>query len=250
MISLTFQMKTWQNMWNYKKVLIALVTLVLSNSVFAQLTFKNTNNGRFMDLTDISGRTLVKNKYDPDVQGTPFLNPDWDTAKITLSNGMVLSSLFIKLNIESNELYYLDSAHKEMIAMDGLVKKIEFLRFYDRYSIPYVFKTGYPKIDKQNEIFFYQVFTEGKLELLMKNYKSIRIDKKEMSGEVTKDFIDNSWMYLYANNAMIEFKKDKSAILLLMKDKEKEINQYLSTNKISFKKTVDLIKLFNYYNSL
>jgi hypothetical protein len=237
-------------MHKFKIHLLVIVALVNSQLTLGQMSFSNTNNGRLLDLTGVNGRTMLNNKYDPAIEGTPFLNPEWDFAKITLTNGKEIQQVFVKLNLESNELYYLDSAKNEMITVNGIVKKLYFLNFYDKDSIRYVFKTGYPKIDKQNESYFYQVYTEGKLELLMKNYKYIREIKKEFTGEISKDFIDNSQLYLYVNKTMREFKKDKSEILLLMKDKEQEINLFLSTNKINFKKIPDLIKLFNYYNSL
>ncbi len=234
-----------------RKICLFICVAIFNGSfAFAQLSFSNTNNGRLIDLTGVNGQSMLKNKYDPAIEGSPYLKSEWDSAKLILTNGKVIPQVFVKLNIESNELYYLDSTKTELITMSGIVKKLYFLNFYDKDSIRFVFKTGYPKIDKQDETYFYQVYTEGKLELLQKSYKYIREIKKEMTGEISKDFIDNSKLYLYVNKTMMEFKKGKTEILALLNDKEKEIEQYLATHKISFKKIPDLIQLFNYYNSL
>src|SRR5678809_42137 len=91
---------------------------------FGQLDFKNSNVGRVMEFADLDGHSLLK-KYDPEITGSPFINDDWVNAKLTLSRGKEIGPLQIKLNIESNELYYLDSTGKELIAAEGLVKKVD-----------------------------------------------------------------------------------------------------------------------------
>ena len=110
---------------------------------FGQLDFKNSNVGRVMDLADLEGRSLLK-KYDPEITGSPFINADWVSAKLTLSRGKEIGPLPIKLNIETNELYFLDSMGKEMIATDGLVKKVDCINYYTKDSSRYIFKSGYP----------------------------------------------------------------------------------------------------------
>ena len=109
-----------------------------------------------MDLADLDGHSLLK-KYDPQITGSPFIHDDWVSAKLTLSRGKEIGPLSIKLNIESNELYFLDSTGKEMIAADGLVKKVDCIDYYTKDSLRYIFKSGYPPIEAQNENYFYQV---------------------------------------------------------------------------------------------
>jgi hypothetical protein len=107
--------------------------------------------------------------------------------------------LLVKLNIESNELYFIDTAGKELIAAEGTVKKIDFINYHSKDSTKYIFKSGYPNIDKQNENYLYQVFTEGKIELLAKKFKYIRTIKNELSGEIIKDFVDGAiTLYVYS----------------------------------------------------
>jgi hypothetical protein len=157
----------------------------------------------------------------------------------------------VKLNIESNELYFLDSTGKEMIAMEGLVKKIDCINYYSKDSIRYVFKNGYPGIDKQNENYYYQIFTEGKIELLEKKIKYVSVVKDELTGEISKDFVEGAGtLYVYFNKSIQAYHPDKSFIISLLKDKKQAINMFIDANKINFRKTADLIKVFNYYNGL
>jgi hypothetical protein len=220
------------------------------NESFGQLEFRNSNVGRLINLEDFNGRSLLK-KYDPDISGSPFINADWLPAKVTLLKGKEIGPLLVKLNIESNELYFIDTAGKELIAAEGIVKKIDFTNYYSKDSIRYVFKNGYPVVDKQNENFYYQLFTEGKIELLAKKIKYISTTKNAVTGEISKDFVNGAiiW-YIYINDNIQAFHPNKDFIFSLMIDKSEEIKIFLGSNKINLKKTSDLIKLFNYYNGL
>ena len=220
------------------------------NGSFGQLEFRNSNVGRLINLEDFNGRSLLK-KYDPAVSGSPFINADWIPAKITLSRGKEMGPLLVRLNIESNEVYFLDSTGKEMVALEGLIKKIDFINYYSKDSIRYIFKSGYPNIDKQNENYFYQVFTDGKIELLAKKFKYIRTVKDELSGEIIKDFVDGTvTLYVYSFDNMQLFQPKIDFVLSLLIDKHEEVNTFINANKINLKKTSDLIKLFSYYNKL
>jgi hypothetical protein len=233
-----------------KRILFFLFIGCIINESFGQLEFRNSNVGRLINLEDFNGRSLLK-KYDPDITGSPFINTNWMPAKITLAKGKEIGPLLVKLNIESNELYFLDSSGKEIVAIEGLIKKIDFINYYSKDSTRYIFKSGYPNLDKQNENFYYQVFTEGKIELLAKKIKYISTTKDAFTGEISKDFVDAAvTLYVYTKDIIQAFQPNKDFILSLLIDKSEEINIFLVSNKINLKKTSDLIKLFNYYNAL
>lgn len=217
---------------------------------FGQVDFKNSNVGREMNIVDLDGHSLLK-KYDPNVTGSPFINDNWVAAKITLSKGKEIGPLPIKLNLESNELYYLDSANTELIAQKGVVRKVNCIDYLSKDGIKYIFKSGYPAIDKQDENFYYQVFTEGKIELLAKKFKYIQSERNDITGDMSKSFVDGAAvLYVYAYGLMQAFHPTKEFIISLFEeDKEQVTKTFIDANKINFKKIPDLIKLFNYYNS-
>ena len=72
-----------------------------------------------------------------------------------------------------------------------------------------------------------------------------------VSGAVSKDFVEGIvTMYVYANNAIREFRPNKNFIISVLKNKEQEINKFIDTDRTNFKKTKDVVRLINYYNSL
>ncbi len=57
-------------------------------------------------------------------------------------------------------------------------------------------------------------------------------------------------IYIAKNNEAIELPKKKKDILNFFSHKSKEIELFAKKNKLSFKKSEDLIKIINYYNTL
>jgi hypothetical protein len=233
------------------KRILPLIFLLYCRLSFGQLDFKNSNVGRVMDMADLDGHSFLK-KYDPEITGSPFINDKWVSAKLTLSRGKEIGPLLIKLNIESNELYFLDSTGKELIAAEGLVRKVDCIDYYTKDSVRYVFKTGYPSVGKQSENYFYQVFTEGRIELLARKFKYVRNEKNDLTGDMSKSFVDGlTVLYVYAYGLIQPFRSNKTFIATLWDENKQEVmNKYLSTNKINLKNTSDLVKLFNYYDGL
>lgn len=230
-----------------KILCVFLIICLTRDASFAQLEFKNSNLGRMLRFVDQNGHSLLKS-YAPDVAGSPFLDPEWAMANITLSTGKTVGPIPVRLNIADNGLYFRDSSGTELVAVPNVVKKADCINAYWKDSVHFVFKNGYPRIDEQNENFYYQVLSEGKLELLLKAYKYVRVEKNDLSGEVSKEFVEGSKLYVYTNNSMQPLQANKNFVLLLMKDKEPSANSFIETNKVNLKKTSDLVKLFSYYN--
>jgi hypothetical protein len=231
-------------------VFLFVITLFTAYTAPAQLNYRSTNNGGMVQFADINGKSLVNDKYDPAIEGFPFIIREWMEADLLTKNGVEVKKVKVKLNIESNELYYLDSANTAWIAEEGTVKKISCVNLLSSEKIPYVFKCGYPPVDKQNSNYYYQVLTEGKIELLKNNYKTIVSSKNDFSGEKRKEFVERSDNYVYSAKGITMLKNDKSFLMELMKDKAAGVEEFLLSNKINFKKIQDIRKLINYYNGL
>jgi hypothetical protein len=224
--------------------------LVLGHATTAQIGFADTNNGRTMEMRDLNGNSLLNDKYQPDIEGTPFLIKDWKIATLVTKKGVQVNNVSVKLNIESNELYYLDSAGKTWIANAGNVVKISLINFDGKDNTTTVFKCGYPAIGKQTNNYYYQVLADGKIALLKKLYKTIETFKNDLSGEKRREFVEGTRIFVFVAGEIKEVKNDKGFILDLMNDKQAAIEKYLDLNKINFKKTADLEKLIGYYNGL
>jgi hypothetical protein len=233
------------------KTIYLLFFLSVYQSSIAQLNaLNNPNSSGAMDFTDQEGKSLIK-KYDPEIRGTPFVKDGWLQSKITLSKGKEITTILTKFNLESTELYFKDDIGNEMIAIEGLVKRIDFYNTKSKDGQVLTFKNGYPAIDKQNVNFYYKLLTEGSIELIEKKIKYVRVQKDEYTGQITRDFVESaSTFYIFTNNKMQVFKPSKKKLLALTNNKAEKMNKSIENKKINYKKLSDVIDLFNYYNQL
>jgi hypothetical protein len=188
---------------------------------------------------------------DASVKGTPFIINQWAKGELTTTKGVTVSNLNVNVNLTTNELYYQDASGKTLVATQGEVLRVAFIDSLTFPFMPYVFKTGYPVIGKQNENYFYQVLTEGDAELLVKKTKILRSTKNNISGIIANEYENHTPVYyVYFKQQMHSLKPSKKNMLSLFPDKEDLIEKFIETNSINFKKEADLITVFNYYNSL
>jgi hypothetical protein len=234
----------------FLKIAFTFYLLCFLHHAVAQLGFTQVNIGGLVNAADINGITLFKKTYDTEIQGSPFLHPEWVNADIQLKTGNWVKVAKARLNAESNEVHFLDSLGRELIANEGLIIKIVLDIPTDTGRVKQVFESGYPPTHGKTINFFYQVLEEGRIELLHKITKPIETFKNEMSGEIRKEFVEHRLMYIYADGELHILKNDKTMITDLMKDKKIAIDTYLANNKINFKKIADIQKLIRYYNSL
>ena len=139
---------------------------------------------------------------------------------------------------------------EEFVLPKELVKEIIFTDSSSTKVTQFVFRSGFPAIDDQTSSSFYQVLTEGRIIMLEFIKKKILERKNDVSGEVAKEFESYEEYYVLADNQMTKLKKDKSFILSLVKDKDKEMQSYLASTSLNFRKWTDIQSFLSYYNSL
>jgi len=201
-----------------------------------------------VSISDVNGQPF-KNKYDA-VNGTPYFDAAYKYATILLSDGKKFVNIQVKLDLVEQETHFITANNQEAFAGKGIIKEISYADTMNTGIKLYKFQTGFPRVDRQTEINFYQVLAEGRCSFLKSITKSIEEKKNELSGEIAKDIETTENYYLFTKNEMKRLKKDKAFILSQLADKQAEINQFIQSNKINYKNTDDLIKLFNFYNSL
>ena len=237
--------------------IIILFAAVLKEEVLAQISPSNINpppaNKPFnfdqnLPLSSQDGQPFRGDVYD--AEGTPYYYNDFRLAIITLANGRSYDSSSVRLDLVNHELQYITKEDKPIVLKEGLVKEIFFPNNYNQASVNEKFRTGYPPIDNNKTTSFYQVLSDGKLQLLKIIKKDFRQSKDPMSGEIKKEFVQNEFYYIYSTADFGRLKKDKDKVLELMQDKEKQMNSWLETNKINFRNIDDLASLFGYYNTL
>jgi hypothetical protein len=234
------------------KKLIALAYFVLftSTMLIAQRNTISTTGkwGQQIFLSDVNGQAFT-NKYEG-IAGSVYDQSDYRLAKITLKDGRVYNDVKARINLLEHEVNFIASNGQEGYLGKGMATEIVYTLPKEIGQDLQVFQCGFPPIDNQNRISFYQILLNGKTSLLKSVYKSIQERNNDMSGERYKEFATYENMYLLKDGAMIRIKKDKSAIITLLQDKEEAIKKYIDTQKLNLKNEAHLIALIKYYNSL
>jgi len=212
-----------------------------------QPVFKQKKFDQYVTTTDVNGRPF-KNVIN-DVEGSPYFIDEFRFADIILSKGTVYENLKVKIDICNQEAHLIADDQKEIIAEDGLIREI-ILADSAGGSNYFIFKTGFPPINKNNTNSFYQILSDGEIQLLKFAKKEIVETKDVMSGEVSKAFVQYDDYYVFQNGEIEKLKKDKKFVLALMNDQQQKIVEYLKDKKINFKNVGALTYIFDYYNSL
>jgi predicted transcriptional regulator len=205
--------------------------------------------GNEFSITDANGRPFNKPLYE-DVQGSAYFLDSLKPSVIMLTNGNSFRQIPARLDLYKQEIHVLSRNKEEFILPTELVKEIIFADSSSSKVKQFVFRPGFPAIDDQTPTSFYQVITEGRIIMLEFIKKKILERKNDISGEVTKEFESYEEYYVLADNQMTKLKKDKSFILSLVKDRDKEMQSYLASGNPNFRKWTDIQSFFLYYNSL
>ena len=179
------------------------------------------------------------------VSGSVFWRNDWNKAIVFLQSGSVVKLRQVKLNLNTNETYFLDSAGIVKAADMNLVNKIIFLDKNDSLKTLAVFQ----KLNYNGTAFFevlnggeYQLLKSTQITLLKKDYDPIA-GKDEYSYDAKSKYYIIHGGNLSEMNAL---NKNQLASIITLSEKD---NSWLATNNNKLKKEKDIVDFFNYYGN-
>lgn len=186
----------------------------------------------------------------PDIAGTPFLWDAWRLGAVRLQDGRVFDSVRLRLNLQTQQIHFLNKDNTEIALFRGYIKGVRFYAGQGKSLDTAEFQTGFPAVDLQDESSFYQVISKGKVWLLKSERKIISTEKNEFSGDSHQEFVGYEDYYLYNGTAMQRIKKDKSAILDALGDQKAKLEDFIAANHLKLKTTDEIRRVIDYYNSL
>ena len=232
------------------KILFTCCTFLFTTFSFAQRNSISTTSkwGQQIFLSDVNGQAFV-NIYEG-INGSVYDQTEYQLAKITLKDGRVYNDVKARINLLEHEVNFIASNGQEGFLGKGMASEIAYVENNVSVQESKVFQCGFPSIDNQNRISFYQILLNGKASLLKSVYKAIQERNNDMSGERFKEFATYENMYLLKDGTMTRIKKDKSSLLVLFQDKKEAIAKYMEDQKLNLKNEAHLKALVQYYNTL
>jgi len=232
-----------------KTILLFLVTVIL----VAQFNFAQTKSGNAGQIIPVtsshnSNKALYINTGDvkiSDIDGSTYINDEFSLAK--LSN----AEAYVKARYNA----YNDEMELEMKGEVGYLIKVPELKVVFK-SDRRTYKVFDYQDEKEVKKGFFGLLSEGEnVSLLAK--ESIKFHKEKMPTRgyekrtpATFQRSKDKLFISFKNSSAKKLPNKKKDILKLFLSKSNDIEKYAKTNKLGFKKKEDLIKIFNYFNTL
>ncbi|MBD1391889.1 hypothetical protein [Mucilaginibacter glaciei] len=203
----------------------------------------------FMHYTDSRPVLVIDNT---DIGGTPYLYNDWQPGYFTLTNGFTSKEpLMLKFNMVKDMLSYKDP--KTGVEMEFVQPVQEFTLKVSQGDGAFMrrFKTGYINIEDSTPASFFELISDGKVQLIKRTKKELL--ETFVIGAPTKErkFIEKfNRYYLVIDGKPIPIKKDKKSILTALNSKQTQLDSYIKVNSLNLKTDADLSKLIDYFNTL
>jgi hypothetical protein len=204
------------------------------------LCFTNTGKAQVY-LRDIQGRLIRETNF-IGVIGSPFENDEFLIGNVMLNNDDEYENVPLKYNIYNDELYF-KNAKDEMLL--SFVIPVKWFKLAGQ-----TYLNGFPEIDNYTRNSFYGLLAGNKIKLLFKAYKTISETRPYNSPNVEKRFERYKDYFILKEDKMYRFKPTKKALLNLFDSEGPRIEEYIKKEKINFRNDEDLIKIFDFINSL
>lgn len=212
-------------------ILLFLISLTVGHAVAQQ----NAYSGDGMNI-----HYIISEEGNKNIDGSPYLNEEWKEATILFSNGKSLKAEKVNYNIYQSKISYKkeDVEYNPETSFNIIGLKID--------GNHYIFENS-----GDMHQYIYRLLSDGKVQLLEKYSTTIK-KGKETNGleKATNDYYDTE-TYLYYkedNKPAVRFRNKE--LLFIMADKKKEVESLIKQQKLKTRKEKDLIKIFDYYNSL
>ena len=201
-----------------------------------------TNAGKAQEyLRDILGRPIRELAF-IDVIGSPFANDEFLKGNVILNNDDEYENVPLKYNTYNDELYF-KNVKDEMLL--SFVIPVKWFKLAGQ-----TYLNGFPEIDNFTRNSFYGLLAGNKIKLLFKSYKTILESRPYNSPHAEKRFESNKAYFILKEGKMYRFKPSRKDLLDLFASSGPKIEEYIKKEKVNFKNDEDLVKLFDFINTL
>lgn len=188
-------------------------------------------------MSDGFGRPLFM-KVEHKSEGSYFFPEDYSVANVTVAGGKVYTAIKVKINLLENKMLYKDG-DAEFVAVVP-ISKVEFI------GTDAIF-TSVQKDDKE---WFCQVLDSGRVSLLKKYTVTYKDDTPYGTTSITRTYSQKPTYYILRTPDLSELNRSEDKVVEMLSDKRKQVSSYIQKNNIRIKREEDLIRVFQYYNSL
>lgn len=200
--------------------------------------------------TRMRNKISVNESTIENISGSPYYSEEFKKGSIVYFDSELKEQPLLRYNAFSDEIEM--NANNSDNPDQALLKNSKIHCTIDGVTYKYL---PIPKSDPQFEKAGYleEVFKGNSYTLYVRKRKVYREGKKartSLEQSFSPRFIDyTAWYYQIKSGGLIYFKPNKKNIRTIFKDQSKSLSNYLSKNKVDFKKKNDLKNLFSYLDN-
>lgn len=224
--------------------LLVVVCLFAHLEILAQ-GYSGANNIRINDVLSTNGTGGVIS-LGPDVEGSPYLNEEWQKAVVETTNDETIETTAryryydntVEIKKEDDEkIYALGKNFTKSITIGN--KHFVTLNYQDEKGN---LKSGFFELLAEGQLYFLIQYEKMVIDAVNDGYRS-----SPMRIKAKRNFL----AYNQSNKKMVALTRlNKKSISPLFGSDSKKVEDYAKKKKLSFKKSADLTKIFEYYNSI
>jgi hypothetical protein len=221
----------------HPKLTTAVLFLLFAHSGIAQVNEMGSNTVR-----NEPGNRYFNYRTQYDNIGSPYFLDEYQEAELTSSEGKVYKNIKVKVDLETNEVLFLNEEGKEMVTTMPVWR----VRFSNKILVSI---GGQPLNTPKAPIC--QVLDTGHC-ILLKQIRVTHADKTEQQKAViTRRFMQAETYYIMLQNGSPQkLSPGKDDLIKGLKDKDVEITAFIDQNKLKCRSEADYSKVVQYYNSL
>lgn len=231
---------------------LILVLFIIPTFLIAQ-----DNDSVIKDVINKNAGSELRINYKTENKGNPYLYDEWKEGYLVISDSVISQQKKLQVDLEKGELIVGMGDGRGMIMDDKAITGFAINK--DNSASKHLYARLEPSQfeDTDRTSHFYEVISNfEKTNYLIKEEQKYLYDPNKSRGYQTENSFPMEWKkrtyYYIKNNSglYIKTKLNKKAVLKVLNDKSKEVKSYVSSNKISFKKEHDVVKVLTYYHSL
>lgn len=196
-------------------------------------------------LSDGNGKPF-KSVRNFEEEGSPYFSDSYINCSIQLLNGKTYHDIPIKFNQLTGEIIFKTSDGQEMLVVNPF-QRIEL----QHEGRTFIFRSGFPPIDRQNDQSVYQLLDSGTAVFL--KYTSIQYQDKQVynSPNIIRTYNKRETNYVWTpEQGLVKAPKKEEEWAAFFGSLHAEMNAFIRKENVKFKKEEDMIKAFQHYNRL
>ncbi|MFD2246946.1 hypothetical protein [Pontibacter ruber] len=208
--------------------------------------FYTSSQAQVLQKNDMEGK--VVHEYSTiDMQGSPYLHPEWASGTVTLANGRVYEGLELMYDQVKDMLLFKgkDNQPRELLEP---VKEFKISYIQKDKPVAHIFRKGYSGDGEVNA--FYEVLTDGKTSLLRRTTKAIFDRKGYSSATIVREVQQKEDFFIASGDKLVKIRKDKKSVMNALAGDKDKLEVYIRANALNLREDEDLAKLIAYHNSL